>query len=117
MVGQMSDHSIDLDHTFRALADPTRRALLPRLAQGPASVKELAVPFAMALPSFMEHLKRLEASGLLVSEKRGQVRVCRLDRGPFRAAESWLAEQRRFREARLDRLDDHLLTLREKDHE
>ncbi|RJF82084.1 transcriptional regulator [Azospirillum cavernae] len=111
----MTHHQPDIDRTFRALADPTRRAVLARLARGAASVKELAEPFGMALPSFMAHLKLLEDSGLMVSEKRGRVRLCRFDPAPVRAAEHWLAEQRRLWETRLDQLDGYLLTLQNGD--
>jgi DNA-binding transcriptional ArsR family regulator len=115
MVREMTYHQPDIDRTFRALADPTRRAVLARLARGAASVKELAEPFGMALPSFMAHLKLLEDSGLMVSEKQGRVRMCRFDPAPVRVAEHWLAEQRRLWETRLDQLDGYLLTLQNGD--
>lgn len=97
---------------FRALSDPTRRAVLRRLSGGAAPVSELAGPFPMALPSFMQHLKVLEASGLVVSNKRGRVRTYQLSAEPLKAAEGWLAEQRALWEARLDQLDEYLITLR-----
>lgn len=114
----MAYYHADFDRTFRALADPTRRAILERLTQGSASVNELARPFDMALPSFMEHLRVLEAGGLLASEKLGRVRTCWLDPAPIRAAENWLTEQHRRWESRLDRLDAYLIDLnkREKDN-
>lgn len=104
----MANYSTVNDQTFRALADPTRRAIVERLASGPASVSELARPFAMALPSLMEHLRVLEASGLVRSEKRGRVRTCHLETGPMQSAERWLAAQRALWESRLDRLEEYL---------
>lgn len=97
-----------LDAAFHALAHPTRRAVLGRLAQGPASVKELAKPFDMGLPSFMKHLRVLEGDGLVMSEKTGRVRICRVDTKPLAAAESWLAEQHRHWLASADRLADYV---------
>jgi DNA-binding transcriptional ArsR family regulator len=104
----MANYSAVNDQTFRALADPTRRAIVERLANGPASVSELARPFTMALPSLMEHLRVLEASGLVRSEKRGRVRTCHLEAGPIQTAERWLGEQRAMWESRLDRLEKYL---------
>ncbi|WP_163078600.1 ArsR/SmtB family transcription factor, partial [Acinetobacter baumannii] len=83
-----------------ALADPTRRAVVGRLTQGPASVKELAEPFGMGLPAFMKHLGILEKDGLIRSEKVGRIRTCRVNTEGLAAAESWLAEQRRLWQAR-----------------
>ena len=94
-----------LDRTFQALSDPTRRSILARLGGGPASVGEIAQPLKMSLPAVMQHLKLLEASGLVHSEKKGRVRTCRIDGPALAAAESWLVEQRRCWEARLDRLE------------
>ena len=93
-----------LDRTFAALADPTRRALVERLAQGPASVSELAAPLPMSLPAVMGHLKVLEDSGLVKSEKAGRVRTCRIDPQMLSQAESWVAERRAMWERSLDRL-------------
>lgn len=98
----------DLDLTFRALADPTRRAVVEVLVRGPASVSELARPFAMAMPSFLQHLKVLEESGLVTTAKSGRVRTCTLSPAPIAAAGAWLEGQRRLWTARLDQLD-HLL--------
>ncbi|MCC5995701.1 MAG: helix-turn-helix transcriptional regulator [Oceanicaulis sp.] len=98
----------NLDSIFHGLADPTRRAVIARLAQGPAPVSELAAPHAMALPSFLKHLKVLEASGWVESEKSGRVRTCRLRPEAAKTAEDWLGRQRRDWEARLDRLDAFL---------
>ncbi len=94
-----------LDGIFQALADPTRRAVLGRLARGPASISELAQPFDMALPSFMKHIKSLEQSGWILTRKRGRVRTCALERKTFAAADAWLSAQRAVWEARFDRLD------------
>ena len=91
MVRQMENYQSSLDAAFHALADPTRRAVLSRLTQGPASVKELAEPFDMGLPSFMKHLHVLESDGLIRSEKVGRVRTCRINAERLAAAEAWLA--------------------------
>jgi DNA-binding transcriptional ArsR family regulator len=100
-----------LDLVFRALSDPTRRAVLHRLGNGDAAVTELAEPFEMALPSFLQHLRVLEDSGLIRSTKQGRVRTVRLRRAPLEAAASWLARERAQWERRLDRLDDYLLSM------
>jgi DNA-binding transcriptional ArsR family regulator len=114
----MPNQSPPLDQVFRALADPTRRALVERLTEGPASVSELAEPFAMALPSLLQHLRVLENSGLVKSNKVGRVRTCRIEPTALTTAETWIAQQRVLWEGRLDRLDDYLkdLQAREKDH-
>ena len=106
----MEQHPSSLDAAFHALADPTRRAVVSRLAKGPAPVKELAAPFAMGLPSFMKHLRILEADGLIRSEKVGRVRTCRVNAERLAVAESWLSEQRWVWEARTDRLADYVET-------
>lgn len=93
---------------FQALADPTRRAVLERLARGPASVMELAQPFPMALPSFAQHLDVLERSGLVRSRKQGRVRTYALEPRRLTGAVDWLAHQRSTWEQRLDRLDQLL---------
>lgn len=93
-----------LDRAFRALADESRRAMVTRLSRGPASVTELAAPLEMSLPSVMQHLDVLQRSGLVRSEKVGRVRTCRLEPGPMRTLEAWIAEHRRLWERRLDRL-------------
>ena len=100
----MANNLASLDSAFHALADPTRRAVISRLIAGPASVSELAQPFAIGLPSFMKHLKVLEDSGLIGSGKTGRVRVCHLQPARLAAAESWIAEQRAIWEGRADRL-------------
>lgn len=101
----MEQYQERLDDVFLALADPTRRAVLGRLGQGPASVGELAKPFDMALPSFMKHIHVLEESGWIRTRKRGRVRTCAIDKTALAAADAWLAEQRVPWEARFDRLD------------
>jgi DNA-binding transcriptional ArsR family regulator len=98
-----------MDNVFRALADPKRRDVLERLNAGPRSVSELAAPYQMALPSFVEHLKMLENAGLVRSTKAGRVRTYELAPERLRAAESWLQRQRSMWEGRLDRLDAFLL--------
>lgn len=104
----------ELDRLFQALGDPTRRAILERLARGPATVTELAAPFDMALPSFLGHVRKLESSGLVETEKDGRVRTVRLVPGAFTPVRSWLDEQRALWEGRLDRLDSYVRTLMEK---
>jgi len=94
----------ELDKTFAALADPTRRAMVERLVQGPASVSELAKPLPMSLPAVMLHLKVLEESGLVTSRKEGRVRTCRIDPKMLSQAEHWVSERRRMWERNLDRL-------------
>jgi DNA-binding transcriptional ArsR family regulator len=103
----------ELTHVFRALTDPTRRAVLERLTRGPAAVGELAQPFKMALPSFVQHLGVLEDCGLVRSNKKGRVRTYALAPQPVKAAENWLSAQRLEWERRLDSLDDFLETLKE----
>jgi DNA-binding transcriptional ArsR family regulator len=102
-----------IDGVFRALADPTRRHVLERLSSSPASVSELAAPFNMALPSFVEHLKVLEGSGLVRSHKVGRVRTYQLVPDRLRLAEDWLTTQRKLWERRLNQLDDYLTKLKE----
>ena len=103
-----------VDHVFRALADPTRRHVLERLSQSPASVSELAEPFGMALPSFLQHLQILEGSGLVRSHKVGRVRTYQLAPKRLKLAEDWLSRQRSLWERRLDQLDAYLHELKEK---
>ena len=111
----MPNQTAALDTVFHALADPTRRGVLQRLSRGPASVSELAKPFGMALPSFLQHLRVLEDSGLVRSKKVGRVRTCEMEPEPLTAAEQWIAEQRALWDARLDRLDDYLRELQASD--
>ena len=107
----MLNHSRALDLAFQALADPTRRAIVERLAQRPAPVSELARPLAMSLPAVMQHLAVLEAAGLVKSEKSGRVRTCRMNPEALSLAEQWIEARRREWERRLDRLGDYLATL------
>ncbi|MER9102930.1 metalloregulator ArsR/SmtB family transcription factor [Mesorhizobium sp. M0848] len=104
-----------IDGIFRALADPTRRRVVERLNRSPASVSELAEPFEMALPSFIEHLKVLEICGLVRSQKTGRVRTYQLAPEPLKLAENWLAEQRTLWERRLDQFDAYVMTLKEQE--
>ncbi|WP_258051996.1 helix-turn-helix transcriptional regulator [Mesorhizobium sp. INR15] len=104
-----------IDGIFRALADPTRRRVVERLNRSPASVSELAEPFGMALPSFIEHLKVLEGCGLVRSQKAGRIRTYQLAPEPLKLAENWLSEQRTLWERRLDQFDAYVLTLKEKE--
>lgn len=101
IVSQMDNQ---LDTFFAAMADPTRRAVIERLAQGPASVTDLHDPGAMALPSFLKHVNRLESAGLIRSEKTGRTRILNIEAAPLAQAEDWLARQRRLWEGKLDRL-------------
>jgi DNA-binding transcriptional ArsR family regulator len=103
-----------LDHAFQALADPTRRAMLARLSRGPASVSELARPLPMSLPAVLQHLKALEDSGLVSTEKKGRVRTARLEGNAIAEAEQWLTDRRTEWEAQADRLENFLATLQEK---
>jgi DNA-binding transcriptional ArsR family regulator len=100
--------SDSLSATFAALADPTRRAILARLAEGEATVNELAAPHAMSLPSVSRHLKVLEQAGLIVKGRSAQWRPCRLDPAPLAAADEWMAPYRQFFEARVARLQRQL---------
>lgn len=111
----MLDAPPALDDTFRALSDPTRRAVVQALGRGPASVSELAKPFEMALPSFLQHLKVLEDCGLVATRKSGRVRTCSLRSEPLAAAEHWLEEQRSLWTRRLDQLDRLALQLKDQE--
>ncbi|MFI5258464.1 MAG: ArsR/SmtB family transcription factor [Candidatus Limnocylindrales bacterium] len=97
--------------TFAALADPTRRAILARLALGEATVTELARPFDMSMPGVSKHLKVLQGAGLIVQGRDAQWRPCRLDADPLRDVAAWVGQYRRFWEESLDRLDDYLKEL------
>jgi DNA-binding transcriptional ArsR family regulator len=103
--------SHQLDATFAALADPTRRAILARLATGDTTVTELAEPFAMSLPAVTKHLKVLERAGLISRSREAQWRPCRLEATPLRGISDWVAQYRQFWEARLDRLEIYLREL------
>jgi DNA-binding transcriptional ArsR family regulator len=105
-----------LDRTFAALADPTRRAILARLASGQASVTELAEPFEMSLPAVSKHLKVLERAGLISRGREAQWRPCRLEPAPLKDVADWVDEYRGLWEARLGRLDDYLQEIQGKEH-
>ena len=106
-----------LSTTFGALADPTRRAILARLASGEASVTELAEPFAMSLPAISKHLKVLERAGLIAKGREAQWRPCRLEAGPLKDAADWVGEYRQFWEESFDRLDEYLKGIQRKEKE
>lgn len=108
----LSDH---LSTTFAALADPTRRAILARLAAGEATVTELAEPFRMSLPGFSKHLKVLEQAGLITKGRDAQRRPCRLEAAPLKEVAEWAERYRALWEERLDRLDSYIHTLRSKE--
>lgn len=108
----MLNDSFALDRAFQALSDPVRRGMLARLSRGPASVSELAEPFTISLPAVLQHLKSLEDSGLVRSEKKGRVRTVRLEPESLTAAESWITERRKEWKAQLDRFETYLSTLK-----
>ena len=103
------------DDVFHALANSTRRKVLEQLSAGPATVGELAAPFDMKLPSFVQHLSVLEQSRLVKSKKRGRVRTYEIAPERFKVAEAWLTGQRKIWEARLDRFDEYVKQLKEKE--
>jgi DNA-binding transcriptional ArsR family regulator len=105
-----------LSTTFAALADPTRRAILARLASGEASVTELARPFEMSLPAVSKHLKVLERAGLIARGREAQWRPCRIEAGPLKEISDWVEEYRTIWEQRLDRLDAYLRELKQQQH-
>ncbi len=107
----MPNNQPQLNQVFQALADPTRMAVIARLAEGPAAASELAQPFAMALPSFTQHLGVLEKSGLVTSTKTGRSRTYRLHAPALQQASSWLDERRALWEQRLNQLDELLLEM------
>jgi len=104
----MLQYSPDLDLAFQALADPARRGMLERLTLGPASVSELARPFDMTLSAIVQHLKVLEAGGLVRTEKVGRVRTCQIEPAALSAAEGWINQRRTTWEQRFDRLEQYL---------
>jgi DNA-binding transcriptional ArsR family regulator len=104
-----------LSTTFAALADPTRRAILARLASGEASVTELAEPFEMSMPAISKHLKVLERAGLIARGREAQWRPCRLEAGPLKDIDAWIEHYRRFWEQSFDRLEDYLRELKGKE--
>jgi DNA-binding transcriptional ArsR family regulator len=108
-------NSKQLDATFAALADPTRRAILARLASGEAPVTELAKPFEMSMPAISKHLKVLERAGLIARGREAQWRPCRLEAGRLKEVSDWVEHYRRFWEQSLDRLDEYLRELKTKE--
>jgi DNA-binding transcriptional ArsR family regulator len=102
---------MNLDHVFGALADPTRRAILARLALGEVTVGELAEPFDMSLPAVSKHLRVLEEAGLIRKDKVAQTRPCRIEPETLKAVDDWLEDYRRLWNESLDRLEDYLKTL------
>jgi DNA-binding transcriptional ArsR family regulator len=110
----LPDH---LSTTYAALADPTRRAILARLAVGEATVGQLAEPFTMSLPAVSKHLKVLERAGLITRGRKAQWRPCRIQAGPLKDAAQWLEHYRRFWEDSLDRLDDYLDEFQKREEE
>jgi DNA-binding transcriptional ArsR family regulator len=112
MVNYVSDH---LSMTFAALSDPTRRAILARLALGETSVKDLAEPFPISAPSITKHLKVLERANLITRSRDAQWRPCRLDATPLRDVSDWVEKYRLFWEQSMNRLDDYLSTLEPKE--
>jgi DNA-binding transcriptional ArsR family regulator len=104
----MLQHQQPLDLAFQALSDPTRRQMVERLSAGPATVSELAAPLPMSMSAVVQHLKILEASGLVATQKVGRVRTCRVEPQALSAAERWINDRRRSAERSLDRLGDFL---------
>ncbi|MDQ3694903.1 MAG: metalloregulator ArsR/SmtB family transcription factor [Chloroflexota bacterium] len=107
-----TDH---LSATFAALADPTRRAILARLARGEATVTELAAPFDLSLPTISKHLKVLHQAGLISQGRQAQWRPCRLETAPLREVDAWMDEYRQIWEERFDRLDEYLRQLKQEE--
>lgn len=111
----MVQHADSLSVTFAALADPTRRAILARLADGQCSVTELAAPFAMSMPAISKHLKVLERAGLIVRGRDAQWRPCRLDAGRLKEVADWVDQYRSYWEQSFDRLDEYLRELKSRE--
>lgn len=110
----MAKFQIDLDRAFFALADPTRRAIVGHLCDGPKTVSELSEPFEMALPSLLRHVRVLEQSGLVSSEKTGRVRTCKIEPLALHATEAWIQRHIAAWEKRLDRLEAHIERMKRK---
>ena len=106
---------LDLDGTFSALADPTRRAILARLALGEATVNELVAPFRLSQPAISKHLRVLERAGLISRGRVAQTRPCRLEAAPLKEAAEWIEHYRRFWSESFDRLDGYLKTMQVED--
>lgn len=115
ILSRMEQYQEQLNGIFQALADPTRRAILGRLGEGPASISDLAKPFEMALPSFMKHIHLLEDSGLIQTRKEGRVRTCTIQRKQFAVVETWLSAQRAIWEGRTDRLEQFVSSVQKKE--
>ena len=113
----MAKHSRDLNLAFAALADPTRRAIVSRLCEGPQTVSALAEPFDLALPSLLKHVRVLERGGLVTSEKTGRVRTCRIDAQALRETGAWIQRHIETWEARLDRLEAHVERMKREVHD
>jgi DNA-binding transcriptional ArsR family regulator len=112
----MTNQSEHLDRLFHALSDATRRAIVMRLSQGPASVSELSRPFEMAMPTLLQHIRVLEDSGLVGTQKVGRVRTCEINQKAFEATQSWLERQRVVWESRLDRFEAYAASLYAKEN-
>lgn len=110
----MAKYSTDLDSAFFALADPTRRAIVSRLCDEPKSVSELSEPFELALPSLLKHVRVLEQSGLVSSEKIGRIRTCKIEPNALHATEAWLHQHIAAWENRLDRMEAHIERMKRK---
>lgn len=110
----MGKFSTELDKAFFALADPTRRAIIGHLCEGPKSLSELSEPFDLAMPSMLKHVRVLEQSGLVSSEKVGRVRTCRIEPHAFRVTEAWIHEHVAAWERRLDRMEAHIERMKKK---
>jgi DNA-binding transcriptional ArsR family regulator len=108
MLNQSPTRDGSVDRVFQALADPTRRLMVERLARGPASVSKLAEPFAISMPAVLQHLRVLEGSGIVRTQKQGRVRTCSIEPRTLSKAEDWIAGRRESWERRLDRLGDYL---------
>ncbi|MGF9691536.1 metalloregulator ArsR/SmtB family transcription factor [Rhizobium sp. 0TCS1.26] len=108
LLSHMAKYSLDLDRAFSALGDPTRRAIVSRLCDGPQSVTELSAPFELALPSLLKHVRVLEESGLVSSEKIGRVRTCRVEPQALEATQAWIDQHIATWNARLDRMQNHI---------
>jgi DNA-binding transcriptional ArsR family regulator len=113
----MQTQSDQLSSTFAALADPTRRAILARLARGEATVSELAAPFDLSLPAISKHLKVLQRAGLIEQGRQAQWRPCRLKPEPLRDVSDWIGQYRRYWEESFDRLGEYLRELQEKERD
>ena len=110
----MENYSATMDDVFHALANPIRRSVIAHLGRGPASIKQLAAPHALGLPTFLKHISVLEDSGLIETEKTGRTRVCKLKREQLLAAEKWFEQQRKDWEDRYANLDHLLIQLKGK---